>query len=307
MSSAQPGSMPDTNTELSPLAQARSMASIDRRRARSPGGATDRTTSTPRWRPTPGTRRDRRTRRRAGCRRWRCTRPHPRRPSYATLVSSVASTPSGSMNASSPASRPTFAGFDTTTPTSSRSACAATARIAGRPAFPVPHTTTRYAMGGGAYGRGASTRGSPPTTGTTSWRPPGCGASGASSTRSRRCSRGSRGSCRTAPRPTGCPSAPRCRRDGAARSPASRRSPSVRDRGSRSRPSAEVTPARRARNPSPRRLRAMRVPTAPVVAGSLIGGYYVARKTHIRPLGGAVLTRRRLHRRAGVARSTRDR
>ena len=33
----------------------------------------------------------------------------------------------------------------------------------------------------------------------------------------------------------------------------------------------------------------MRVPTAPVVAGSLIGGYYVARKTHIRPLGGAVL------------------
>ncbi len=48
------------------------------------------------------------------------------------------------MNASSPASRPTLAGFDTTTPTSSRSACAATARIAGRPAFPVPHTTTRY-------------------------------------------------------------------------------------------------------------------------------------------------------------------
>jgi len=34
----------------------------------------------------------------------------------------------------------------------------------------------------------------------------------------------------------------------------------------------------------------VRIPTAPVVAGSLIGGYYVARKTHIRPLGGAVLT-----------------
>lgn len=34
----------------------------------------------------------------------------------------------------------------------------------------------------------------------------------------------------------------------------------------------------------------MRVPTAPVVAGSLIGGYYVARTTKIRPLGGAVLT-----------------
>ncbi len=28
MSSAQPGSMPDTNTELSPFAQARSMASV---------------------------------------------------------------------------------------------------------------------------------------------------------------------------------------------------------------------------------------------------------------------------------------
>jgi len=31
------------------------------------------------------------------------------------------------------------------------------------------------------------------------------------------------------------------------------------------------------------------VPTAPVVAGSLIGGYYVARVTKIRPLGGVVL------------------
>jgi hypothetical protein len=31
------------------------------------------------------------------------------------------------------------------------------------------------------------------------------------------------------------------------------------------------------------------VPTAPVVAGSLIGGYLVARATKIRPLGGAVL------------------
>jgi hypothetical protein len=33
----------------------------------------------------------------------------------------------------------------------------------------------------------------------------------------------------------------------------------------------------------------MRVPTAPVVAGSLIGGFAVARATRIRPLGGAVL------------------
>lgn len=32
-----------------------------------------------------------------------------------------------------------------------------------------------------------------------------------------------------------------------------------------------------------------RIPTAPVVAGSLIGGYLVARETGIRPLGGVVL------------------
>lgn len=31
------------------------------------------------------------------------------------------------------------------------------------------------------------------------------------------------------------------------------------------------------------------IPTAPIVAGSLVGGYLVARETHIRPLGGAVL------------------
>ena len=33
----------------------------------------------------------------------------------------------------------------------------------------------------------------------------------------------------------------------------------------------------------------MAVPTAPIVAGSLIGGYYVARETKKRELGGAVL------------------
>lgn len=32
-----------------------------------------------------------------------------------------------------------------------------------------------------------------------------------------------------------------------------------------------------------------RVPTAPVAAGSLIGGYLTARLTHIRPLGAVVL------------------
>ncbi len=33
----------------------------------------------------------------------------------------------------------------------------------------------------------------------------------------------------------------------------------------------------------------MGIPTAPVAAGSLIGGYLVARETGVRPLGGAVL------------------
>ena len=33
----------------------------------------------------------------------------------------------------------------------------------------------------------------------------------------------------------------------------------------------------------------MALPTAPVVAGSIVGGYWVARATKIRPLGGAVL------------------
>jgi hypothetical protein len=33
----------------------------------------------------------------------------------------------------------------------------------------------------------------------------------------------------------------------------------------------------------------MAVPTAPIVAAGLVGGYLVARETKIRPLGGAVL------------------
>lgn len=33
----------------------------------------------------------------------------------------------------------------------------------------------------------------------------------------------------------------------------------------------------------------MAIPTAPVVAVSLVGGYLIARETKIRPLGGAVL------------------
>ncbi len=33
----------------------------------------------------------------------------------------------------------------------------------------------------------------------------------------------------------------------------------------------------------------MRIPTAPIVATGLVGGYLVARETGVRPLGGAVL------------------
>lgn len=33
----------------------------------------------------------------------------------------------------------------------------------------------------------------------------------------------------------------------------------------------------------------MKIPTAPIVAVGLLGGYLVARETEIRPLGGAVL------------------
>ena len=33
----------------------------------------------------------------------------------------------------------------------------------------------------------------------------------------------------------------------------------------------------------------MAVPTAPIAAGSLVGGYLVARETGVRPLGGLVL------------------
>lgn len=33
----------------------------------------------------------------------------------------------------------------------------------------------------------------------------------------------------------------------------------------------------------------VKIPTAPVVATGLLGGYFVARETEIRPLGGAVL------------------
>lgn len=52
-----------------------------------------------------------------------------------------------------------------------------------------------------------------------------------------------------------------------------------------------------------------RIPTAPVAAGSLVGGYIVARATKVRPLGGALLAlggvwcARRWARAAGVPRT----
>jgi hypothetical protein len=61
----------------------------------------------------------------------------------AAATSSVARTPVVAMPASSPASRPTFAGLETITPTSSSPRFAHTARIAGCPTLPVPQTTTR--------------------------------------------------------------------------------------------------------------------------------------------------------------------
>ena len=59
-------------------------------------------------------------------------------------VSSVAATPSERPRpARSPASRPALSGFDTHTPTSSRSGRASMPASAWRPTFPVPHSTTR--------------------------------------------------------------------------------------------------------------------------------------------------------------------
>ena len=51
MSSAQPGSMPDTNTDVSPDRAGRARPRRSSARARWPGAAAGRRTSTPRWRP----------------------------------------------------------------------------------------------------------------------------------------------------------------------------------------------------------------------------------------------------------------
>ena len=59
------------------------------------------------------------------------------------VASLVATTPIGPMPASSPASRPTFSGVWTHTPTSSRSGRRATARMAFEPTPPVDQTATR--------------------------------------------------------------------------------------------------------------------------------------------------------------------
>src|SRR5579863_1796603 len=62
-------------------------------------------------------------------------------------TSSVAATPRlRPRPARSPASRPTLSGFDTHTPTSSRSGRASMPARAWRPTLPVPHNTTRYVM-----------------------------------------------------------------------------------------------------------------------------------------------------------------
>ena len=115
------------------------------RRARPPRGTAGTPgRSTPRWPRRAGSSRGRRGPRAGGGRPWRCARrsraaartgprrrrwrPRPReRPSPAR----------------SPASRPTLSGFDTHTPTSSRSGRASMPARAWRPTFPVPHSTTR--------------------------------------------------------------------------------------------------------------------------------------------------------------------
>ena len=48
-------------------------------------------------------------------------------------------------------------------------------------------------------------------------------------------------------------------------------------------------PGRSGLRRGPLRSTSVRLPTAPVVAAGLVGGYVVARETAIRPLGGAVL------------------
>ena len=68
-----------------------------------------------------------------------------RRSAISSSASPVAATPSGAMPASSPASRPTFSGVCTQTPTNSRSGRSAIARMAFAPTPPVDHTTTRWA------------------------------------------------------------------------------------------------------------------------------------------------------------------
>ena len=233
MSSAQPGSMPDTNTDVSPSRTRRSTASSSSARVRSPGGATGRTTSTRRWRPArrqarrsperfvgPGVggggvddrvdvvgERDRRCRR---SRRRRAARCPPARRRRDPTLRRVRHDHPDQLEVAVRGDRPHRRSADV--------------------ARPPHHHPVRH-------------RRSLPTTEPSLLRdllpplaPPvrrrrGCGAWGASSTRSRRCSPGSTGSSRTAPRPTDGHAAPRSRRDDAVRSRASRRSPWVRDRG----------------------------------------------------------------------------
>ena len=230
MSSAQPGSMPDTNTER----VARRARPLDRLEspapARSPGGAAGRTTSTPRWRPTRGTRAGRRTRRRAGCRRWRCTRPRRRRRASATAVSSVASTPSGSMTGELTGVAPDLlrVRHDDTHELEVGVRRHRSDRRSSRVARPPHHHPVRH--GRQATPKALFGNGLPPLA-------PPVGAHEDAQLRVPAV-RDLRGVLQVVEAVLalllarrGCPSAPRSRRGAAARSTASRRSPSVPDRG----------------------------------------------------------------------------
>ncbi len=123
-------------------------------RARSRGAAAGRTTSTPRWRPRRGRRAGRRTPRRAGCRRSRCRRRRRRRRPSADAIRCRRWRHAERLDERQLAGvLADLVRVRHHHPTSSRSRCAATARIAGRPTLPVPHTTTRYVMGGMLRGR----------------------------------------------------------------------------------------------------------------------------------------------------------
>jgi hypothetical protein len=146
-STAQPGSIPDTNTDVPPPVL-HAVSIRVRRSAGTEGGCKSRytpddTTFAP-------ASRHRTMSPIASSGRVSAVAAYATasgRSASAAATSSVARTPVGAMPASSPASRPTFAGVETITPTSSSPRLAHTARIAGLPTLPVPQTTTRRVIG----------------------------------------------------------------------------------------------------------------------------------------------------------------